>query len=144
MEKGERLARILGWFSIGLGLAQIAAPRSVARFIGVSGDRDSQALMRVVGVRELASGVGILAQPRPTGWLWARVAGDGMDLALLSTARASDTAQQNRLTAATAAVVGIALLDLRCSTQLQADTAAPKEHRMSAEDHQNDGGQSFT
>ena len=38
----ERLARRLGWFSIGLGLAQITAPRSVARMIGVDDDDTSR------------------------------------------------------------------------------------------------------
>ncbi|MBI3967525.1 MAG: glutathione-dependent formaldehyde dehydrogenase [Chloroflexi bacterium] len=37
---GERLASGLGWFSIGLGLAQLFAPRALAEFIGVGyGDR---------------------------------------------------------------------------------------------------------
>ena len=34
----HRVARGLGWFSIGLGLAECAAPRSVARLIGVDDD----------------------------------------------------------------------------------------------------------
>src|SRR4051794_13844638 len=60
----ERLARGLGWFSIGLGLAQIAAPREMAHLIGVPGDNENQSLMRAVGLRELASGVGILSRDR--------------------------------------------------------------------------------
>ena len=39
--------------------------------------------MRLVGAREIASGFGILAQNKPTPWLWSRVGGDAMDLALL-------------------------------------------------------------
>src|SRR5215213_10148653 len=74
----EQLAKALGWFSIGLGLAQLAAPGEVARFIGVHDDRDTRKLMRGVGLRELTSGLGILTQPRPAGWLWARVGGDAM------------------------------------------------------------------
>ena len=85
----ERLASFLGWFSIGLGLTQVLAPRRFARFIGVRGDDDELRLVRLVGLRELASGVGILTRPRPAGWLWARVAGDVMDLALLGSALAS-------------------------------------------------------
>src|SRR5437773_1482407 len=75
----ERFARILGWFSLGLGLAQIAAPDSVARWIGVSDDDDNRTMLRTVGLREVASGFGILTRPRPAGWLWTRVAGDVMD-----------------------------------------------------------------
>ena len=55
----ERMARGLGWFSIGLGLAQIAAPRRVARLIGVRGRRrQPQHACSRIGVREIASGVG--------------------------------------------------------------------------------------
>ena len=31
----ERLATALGWFSIGLGLAEVAAPGSLARLVGI-------------------------------------------------------------------------------------------------------------
>src|SRR5690242_4397057 len=39
----NRLARGLGWFSIGLGLAEILAPRAVARTVGT---RNHTGLMR--------------------------------------------------------------------------------------------------
>src|SRR5437868_13227436 len=78
--KQEIFANALGWFSVGLGMAEIAIPRRLARMIGV---RNRPVLMRVLGARELVSGIGILAQTRPTPWLWARVAGDALDLALL-------------------------------------------------------------
>ena len=42
--------------------------------------------MRGLGVREITSGVGILSNERTAEWLWSRVAGDVMDLALLSRA----------------------------------------------------------
>src|SRR5688572_18253768 len=31
----ERLARALGWFSLGLGVAEVVAPRGVARLVGL-------------------------------------------------------------------------------------------------------------
>ena len=52
----ERRARGLGWFSIGLGLVEIVAPRRLARFLGV---RNHGVLFRIMGLREIASGVGI-------------------------------------------------------------------------------------
>jgi uncharacterized membrane protein len=122
----ERLARGLGWFSIGLGLAAMAAPRCLARLIGVSGDGESRTVLRAVGLREIATGVGILAQRRPTGWLWARVGGDVMDLALLASALKSDHARQDRVAAATAAVVGVTALDLFCSEQLSRSDGATR------------------
>src|SRR5215210_6964169 len=82
----ERLARALGWASLGLGLPGVATPGALGRLIGLGDDRDNQVLLRLVGLREVASGIGLLVQPRPVGWLWLRLAGDAMDLALLGAA----------------------------------------------------------
>ena len=79
----DTLAQFLGWFSIGLGTAQVAAPRLMCKAIGARGEGRAPALMRLMGTRELTQGVGILARPRPTAWVWSRVAGDALDLALL-------------------------------------------------------------
>src|SRR5689334_9051532 len=75
-DRDARLGRGLGWFSIGLGLAEIAAPLTVARMIGI---RSNATILRVVGLREILTGVGLLAQPEAPGWRWARVVGDVMD-----------------------------------------------------------------
>src|SRR5690606_15255816 len=48
------LARGLGWFSIGLGVVQLLAPRQVSRFIGMPG---SEGMIRACGVREIVTGV---------------------------------------------------------------------------------------
>lgn len=114
----ERLARALGWFSLALGLVQVAAPGRVAQMVGVADDAEAQTVMRAVGLREIASGVGILTQAKPTPWLWARVGGDAMDLALLMRAKGSPGVDQRRVTAATAAVIGIAAVDTVCSVRL--------------------------
>src|SRR6188768_885079 len=79
----ERRARGLGWFSIGLGLAEIGAPRALARLIGISDDDETRNTMFALGLREITSGIGILASPQSSGWVWTRVGGDMMDLALL-------------------------------------------------------------
>ncbi|WP_292936804.1 SRPBCC family protein [Noviherbaspirillum sp.] len=118
-ERAERLARMLGWFSIGLGVAQLLAPRGVAQAAGV-GHRPRT--MRALGVREIASGIGILARPRQSGWLWARVAGDAMDLALLALAGRGATGERRRLNLATAAVAGVTALDVLSSIQSQRQT----------------------
>jgi len=80
----DSLARFLGWFSLGLGTAQVVAPRALCLAVGASGNGRGPALMRLLGVRELTQGVGILVRPRPTTWLWSRVAGDALDLSLLA------------------------------------------------------------
>src|SRR4051794_38265301 len=87
----DPLAQFLGWFSVGLGSAQLAAPRALCRIAGASADGLAPRVMRAMGARELTQGVGILVRPRPTAWLWSRVVGDAGDLALLAL-----TAAKNR------------------------------------------------
>ncbi|HKN85849.1 MAG TPA: SRPBCC family protein [Nitrospiraceae bacterium] len=120
------LARGLGWFGIGLGLIEVMAPRGLARAIGIYNHR---ALLRVFGLREIASGLGILSQPRPVGWMWGRVGGDAMDLAVLALALASSRSRRGRVAAATAAVAGVAVLDVLCSRQLSEQTGMIDESR---------------
>jgi uncharacterized membrane protein len=79
----DGLARFLGWFSIGLGAAQVVAPRTMCKLIGADGDGGGATVMRLMGIRELTQGTGILTRPRPTGWMWSRVVGDALDLSLL-------------------------------------------------------------
>lgn len=117
----ERLANGLGWFSIGLGAAELLAPGGVARLIGVDDGPGTRKLLRAYGIREMAAGFGILAQQRPTGWVWARVAGDLLDLGTLGTAFTSEEHDRARLTAATAAVAGVTVLDVLCGTLLTRD-----------------------
>ena len=58
------LAQGLGWFSIGLGLAELLAPGNLARFLGME---ERTELIRVYGMREIATGLGICRRtiPRP-------------------------------------------------------------------------------
>ena len=115
----EQIANGLGWFSIGLGLAEVIAPKALARFIGAQGRHTL--LIRLMGLREITAGVGILTNPRPAHWVWARVAGDAMDLACLGAAFSSRDADHGRLKAATAAVIGVTALDIYNAQQLSRD-----------------------
>jgi uncharacterized membrane protein len=120
---GEKLARQLGWVSIGLGLAELVAPRKMAEWMGV--DTGEQQLLRVCGLRELATGVGILTQRDPSPWMWGRIAGDMMDVACLSAALTLPAANRERLAAATAMVAGVTALDWLCVQQLTDDGGLP-------------------
>jgi len=71
-------ARALGWFSIAAGLAALAMPRRMA---GIAGAPDLPMLTRAGGVREIGTGIGILASKDPAPWLWGRVIGDALDVA---------------------------------------------------------------
>ena len=110
-ENRQRLTRGLGWFSLGLGLVQVLAPRTLSRFVGV---RPRPFLMRLLGFRELASGVGLLRRGQTGGWLQARVAGDAMDLGLLGLGLLSRRSGKFRLTLTTVAAAGVGALDLLC------------------------------
>jgi uncharacterized membrane protein len=112
----KHLARGLGWFSLGLGLAEVLVPRELGRLIGVRGDQTK--LFRMLGAREIASGIGILLQRQPAASMWTRVGGDALDLALLGTAMSDPKADRRRLCAATTAVAAVTALDLFCSQQL--------------------------
>ena len=115
----ERLARGLAWFSIGLGLAEVIAPRGIQSIAGVKGDRTT--IVRLLGVREIAHGVAILSQRRPAQGVWSRVGGDALDLAGMAAAFMSPGTDRIRLTAATAAVLGVTALDILCAQQLTRD-----------------------
>ena len=110
----DPLARFLGWFSIGLGTAEIAAPRALAKLTGVP---HRPFLLRLLGLREIMSGVGILRKDEPAPWLWSRVAGDAMDLALLGAALSSPQSSKPKVAAATVAVLGVTALDALSSRQ---------------------------
>jgi uncharacterized membrane protein len=111
------LPQALGWFSVGLGLTELLLPRGTAHAIGAP---LRPQVMRGLGARELVSGLGILTGRNTGAWLQSRVAGDLMDLALLGASYRARRAEPAKLTAATAAVVGVTALDLICSARLSA------------------------
>jgi uncharacterized membrane protein len=114
--QAQRLARTLGWFSIGLGMTELAAPATVARITGINGSRG---LIQALGLREIAHGLGILSGPKPVGWLWSRVFGDVIDLAVLARAAGSPEANKLRVVASAAAITGMTVLDFLSSQQLE-------------------------
>ncbi len=109
----------LGWFGIGLGLAELLVPRRLARTIGVP--YEHHRLIRVMGVREIANGLGILIWPSTSAGVWARVVGDIVDLACLGAAFTSANANRSRLAATAAVVAGATAVDLVCAQQLTRD-----------------------
>jgi uncharacterized membrane protein len=112
----ERLANGLGWFSIGLGLAEVLAPRGVAKIAGLEGKHTG--LIRLFGLREIASGIGIFSQRKPAEAVWSRVLGDGLDIACLAAAYGSPRSKKTRLALATASVLGVTALDVICAKEL--------------------------
>jgi uncharacterized membrane protein len=115
LPNGTGLSKGLGWFSVGLGIAELAAPRALARAIGIDHRGRTGATIRAMGARELANGLGILARPRRALPLWARVAGDAIDLAFLAWAFGARRTHTQRLVGAIASVAGVAALDVLAS-----------------------------
>jgi hypothetical protein len=108
----DTLAQFLGWFSVGLGAAQVAAPRALCKVVGAEGDGAAPTVMRALGVRELTQGVGILTRPRPTAWVWSRVAGDALDLGLLALVAARNPDRRGRTAFAIANVLAVTAPDV--------------------------------
>lgn len=120
----QRIAQRLGWFSVGMGLAQLIAPRTVCRLVGMPA---VPTFMRICGLRELACGIGILTQPDRTPWLQARIAGDAMDFVALAASAAASGANGRRVALAMAAVGGVSALDAYCSRSLaEAEARVPR------------------
>jgi uncharacterized membrane protein len=112
MSREERLARGLGWFSIGLGMAELLAPGAVSR---IAGTRNHRSLVRAYGLRELAAGVGILTSTQPGPWIWSRVAGDLLDLASLGSVLGAPGNNRGKAVFSIASVAGVTALDVMCA-----------------------------
>ncbi len=116
---GAELARVLGWFSIGLGAVEVLAPRAITRPLGMRG---REGLVQAYGMREIVTGVGLLSASNPVPWLWGRVAGDALDMATVAPAALSSrNPRREDAGLALAAIAGIALLDGLCALALSAE-----------------------
>ncbi|GGK53880.1 cyclase dehydrase [Salinarimonas ramus] len=118
----DRLARGLGLFSLALGLAEIAAPRAVARSVGLSG---REGYVRACGAREVATGIALLAADDPMPWMWGRVVGDAVDLGLLASALDEGPQRRERAGLAMGAVAAVTLLDFAVAKTLSAEDRRP-------------------
>ena len=108
----KRIGLGLGFFSIGLGLVEMAAPGRIARWLGVDND-SAKTTIRAFGAREIAAGLGVLAWPRSPVPMLARAAGDVLDIGAAGVA-ARKEGDDKRTTAlvSLATVVGFLALDL--------------------------------
>ncbi len=121
--RGVPLARALGWFNVGLGVAAMLMSRGAVGASGAFGHSGDVSARRWAGVRKFATGVGLLLARDPTPWVWMRIAADSVDLAAL----ASTAAERPRGRAATCAVAGILAVELKCAATLMAERDASRE-----------------
>jgi hypothetical protein len=114
----DRLAKNLGYLSIALGVAELIAPRPICRAIGLNGLEN---VIRSYGVREVATGVAILASHDPTPWIWGRVAGDIADLATVATGLQNRHGNNtDRTLMALAGLAAVTAVDVLCASRLAA------------------------
>jgi len=94
MFSNVKAARLLGWTSLAVGLTELVGARWLEDELGVE---NRGVLIRSFGLREIAAGATLLAQPglnqALANGLWARVAGDAVDLAALALATKSSRNQ---------------------------------------------------
>jgi hypothetical protein len=120
------VAHGLGWFSVGLGLAECLMPQTMARAVGLPG---KESLVRAFGIREVLSGMGILMSRDPEPWIWSRVAGDSLDLGALSAGLRKDNPHLMSSVVATIAVAQVTAVDFACAKAL----AGYRKKAMSAD-----------
>jgi hypothetical protein len=111
----DALARGLGWFSIALGVAEVTAPRRLARTLGMDG---YEPVVFAYGVREIVNGIGILASDDPTPWIWGRVGGDALDIATVAAGMSGDNPRIGNAAVALVSLLGITAVDLYCARGL--------------------------
>lgn len=108
-----RLARGLGWFGIIFGLAEFLMPKKMSNLMSVP---NRTRILRLFGLREIVTGIGILSQQKRAPWLWARVAGDVMDLMLIGSGFRKG--RRLRTLFNLASIASISALDVRCGRKL--------------------------
>ena len=115
----DRMARNLGWFSIGLGLAELVAPGKIGRAVGLQGQ---EKVLRAYGAREIGAGLGALSID-PTPFIWSRVAGDLLDLGTLAQGLKGQGETKRNAAIAMGAVAAITLIDVAVALSLGKERA---------------------
>ncbi len=125
---GTAISRGLGWFSIAVAATELAAPRQVAKALGLRPTLGTTTTIRLLGLRELATGMSILLQPRRPLPIWARVAGDVTDIGLLAIGAAGAKTSPLRASLGLAGLAGVTALDAYAAfrvTKHQDEAQAP-------------------
>ncbi len=108
-------AKFLGWFSIGLGAAELVFGRSMNRRLGLG---QSPGLVRAFGAREVAAGAMVLMYPDTAAPVWLRVAGDALDIAVLARALTTRNRRRQATLLSMFAVLGVTALDVATASSL--------------------------
>jgi hypothetical protein len=135
----ESLARGLGWFSIGLGLAELLMTRKVSNAAGLPG---KEGVLRAYGAREIGQGVGILASKHPNTlapWIWLRVAGDALDIATAATGLRAGNPKKGRVVLTLLTLGAVTMVDAVCATELN-QKSKRQARRLNTRDYSDRSG----
>ena len=124
MNNDIKLSKLLGSISLCLGAVELLAPQRINRKLGLG---LPNWLIRVFGAREVASGFVVLAHPDEAPPIGVRLAGDALDLAVLSKALLPGQKVTNGAIFATLAVLGVTALDLAAGVSLRRRNTAVLE-----------------
>ena len=120
----EGLAEGLGWFSLGLGTAEIVAGAAIARWLGKP---ELTPVIHAYGLREIVTGVGILGSEDATPWIWGRVGGDAVDIATVLPALEETNPRRGNAMIALMALAGATALDVVCAHNLSQAPLRPTQ-----------------
>ena len=109
------LARAVGWVSLGLGLALVASPGRIVKRLGM-GERPN--LGRLLGVRDLVLGAGLLRGGSEATWLKARGVADALDAALILGGLSLGAFPKGRAPVGLASATGFAILSFLLARRL--------------------------
>ncbi len=127
----DEMATGLGYFSIALGIAELAIPQTLRRIAGIEAP---DALVRGFGVREIATGIAILMTHDATPWIWGRVAGDALDIGTVAISPPERHGREEKKTWALGALLAVTAVDLFCASCLNAEKGGRKTARADYRD----------
>lgn len=130
--RARQRAKALGWLGLAAGLLRVVFPSSFSRALVPDDRLRGRARVLGGGVREIACAIGILSGRRPHVWLWGRVVGDVVDVAMLVRSLRSRKANRPKLIATMASVAGILVLDAITAATLTRRRPGRSEERRGA------------
>jgi hypothetical protein len=116
MDRLTLVKRVIGVGSVLLGVTALISPRRLAGFAGIH-DKNAPEALAAFGAKELAAGAALLAPVKSGPFLWARLAGDIMDMGGLVAAARRPGSHKRLLTVLGVAVVAMTALDLYTAAQ---------------------------
>src|SRR5690349_13122050 len=103
----RKIAAGLGWFSVGMGVAEIVAPGAVSKLIGVK-RKSSDTRWR--GVRKLAAGIGLMQAPQSGMGLLTRAGANVLELSRMRSRSRRRGSNSGRAAIGLAALAGVAAI----------------------------------